>query len=282
MRRNFFFFFARQSRRQNMAAASAASAGSLSPSSASGAAACAISLAACEAALAAHFASALAEPAPRVHIFGFGSLLFKREGDFATQHAALGGYVRRFYQASPDHRGTPSRLGRVCTLVPVARAARHCGAHFPCPLTRAAVQEWLSREPCAGAGAGAGGAVEEEAMEGEDPVVHGMVYCLEGADAAAHVARLCRREAGGYVARRVRCVLGSGEVVTAHTFVGEPSGQFYQPGTPAELARIIASARGASGENVEYLVLVRDALQQLGVTDKALEALVELTLAQKQ
>ena len=241
-------------------------------------AACAVSLAACEAALAAHFASALAEPAP-IWIFGFGSLLWKREGDFATQHAALGGWVRRFYQASPDHRGSPSRLGRVCTVVPVARHARHCGVHFPCPLTRAAVQQWLSREPCAAADEG--GAVEEEAMEGEDPVVHGMVYKLEGADAAAHVARLCKREAGGYSARCVRCVLGSGEVITAHTFVGEP-GQFYQPGTPAELARIIASARGASGENVEYLLLVRDALQQLGVKDKALDALVELTLAHKQ
>jgi cation transport regulator ChaC len=34
------------------------------------------------------------------------------------------GYERRLDQGSPDHRGTPERLGRVATLV--AAAGRHC------------------------------------------------------------------------------------------------------------------------------------------------------------
>jgi cation transport regulator ChaC len=241
-------------------------------------------LEACEAALAAHFAPAMAEccAGGGVWLFGFGSLMWRMEGAPArSERAALGGWVRRFWQASADHRGEPHRMGRVATIVPVARAeadasfsaAAAAAAAAACPPTAAALQQWLADE-----GACAGSAVALAA--GEAPVTHGVAHRLEGAAAAEHLARLCRREAGGYEARRVRCVLAGGEVVEAHTFVGPASGDFYCPDeSPQRLARTICAARGASGENLEYLVKCQQALQGLGAVDVSLDALVACALA---
>ena len=57
-------------------------------------------------------------PAPRaLWIFGYGSLLFRPGFPFEERRAArIQGFTRRLDQGSPDHRGTPERLGRVATL----------------------------------------------------------------------------------------------------------------------------------------------------------------------
>lgn len=51
-------------------------------------------------------------------IFAYGSLLFRPGFAYeARLPARVRGFRRRLDQGSPDHRGTPDRLGRVATLV---------------------------------------------------------------------------------------------------------------------------------------------------------------------
>jgi cation transport protein ChaC len=52
-------------------------------------------------------------------VFGYGSLVWRPAFEHRrSEPARIAGWARRFWQASPDHRGTPERPGRVVTLVP--------------------------------------------------------------------------------------------------------------------------------------------------------------------
>lgn len=85
---------------------------------------------------------------PRVPhwIFAYGSLLWRPDFPFSERRPArVRGFARRLHQGSPDHRGTPERLGRVATLVS-APGAECGGAIYRLPEADAgAILEALDR-----------------------------------------------------------------------------------------------------------------------------------------
>ncbi|MCS0590782.1 gamma-glutamylcyclotransferase [Massilia norwichensis] len=69
-----------------------------------------------------------------VWLFGYGSLIFKADFPFLERRPAhIGGWSRRFWQGSHDHRGTETAPGRVVTLVPDAGAICHGMAYLVTP-----------------------------------------------------------------------------------------------------------------------------------------------------
>lgn len=61
-------------------------------------------------------------------IFGYGSLIFRPAFSYVERRPAyVAGYMRRFWQGSPDHRGTPEAPGRVVTLLAAPSSKEHTG-----------------------------------------------------------------------------------------------------------------------------------------------------------
>ena len=81
-------------------------------------------------------------------IFAYGSLIY-RPGFAAAEVvvAELEGHGRRFWQGSPDHRGTPQAPGRVVTLVPApGESVRGLAYRLPADSARQILVELDERE----------------------------------------------------------------------------------------------------------------------------------------
>ena len=88
---------------------------------------------------------------PSCWIFGYGSLIWRPDFPFLQrQEGWVLGWARRFWQASPDHRGTPQKPGRVVTLVPMLRERCWGVAYEVAPDVRDDVIERLDRREQAG------------------------------------------------------------------------------------------------------------------------------------
>ncbi|WP_192035135.1 gamma-glutamylcyclotransferase [Halomonas sp. YLGW01] len=71
-----------------------------------------------------------------IWLFGYGSLIWKADFPYLERRPAhIRGWVRRFWQGSHDHRGTPEAPGRVATLVREPGAVCHGMAYRITPET---------------------------------------------------------------------------------------------------------------------------------------------------
>jgi len=203
----------------------------------------------------------IVDPRKGFWLFGYGSVVWKvcallmkcqkpssitqriphEQVDFEHDDRKSGfveGFARRFWQASPDHRGIPERPGRVCTLLSAADAE----------------------------------ALEPGSASGPNEYkVHGCAYHVPANKGPSVMEGLLFREKAGYTQRLVDVTCTDGSTVQALVFVGEPAGEHfagYQPGS--EIAEIISKSAGPSGPNLEYFLKLYAALETEGQLDSHL------------
>ncbi|KAI8928095.1 ChaC-like protein [Entophlyctis helioformis] len=183
-------------------------------------------------------------------VFGYGSLIWKV--DFPVKQQVVGyieGFVRRFWQHSNDHRGTPEAPGRVVAVMEQAEWLRSFAAHDP---HAAATRVW------------------------------GVAYRVPD-DKAEEVRRhLDHREKHGYDTRHVRVLGEDGSVLVedALMYFSTPTNDaFVGPAPLADIARQIHASVGPSGPNKEYLYHLADALHALGKPDPHIQDLTALVRA---
>jgi len=169
-------------------------------------------------------------------VFGYGSLIFKPPQHVKSQSPGfLKGYVRRFAQASHDHRGTPERPGRVVTLI-----------HK---------EEWdvfSSADPFP-----------------DDDIVWGVAYEIDPDYAAEVRDYLDYREKDGYTLEEIDIYgyeHGQENVVFhgAYCYVGKSDNPSFIGSEPIEqLSQHIWHSVGPSGPNKEYVYRLADAVRSL-------------------
>ncbi|OBZ83643.1 putative glutathione-specific gamma-glutamylcyclotransferase 2 [Choanephora cucurbitarum] len=174
-----------------------------------------------------------------IWVFGYGSLIWKPPIHYeAKQIGYIKNYVRRFWQHSEDHRGTPEKPGRVVTLIPF--------------------DEWK----------------EIESIEGHDRVTWGVAFKIPSDDVEATRAYLDHREKNGYTVHTVDVYSPEDDQVpavrNALVYIGTTDNEAYVGPAPYDaIAQQIYETYGPSGWNAEYLLNLAEALREIspGVRD---------------
>ncbi|CEG72593.1 hypothetical protein RMATCC62417_08126 [Rhizopus microsporus] len=185
-----------------------------------------------------------------IWVFGYGSLIWKPPIHYESKKVGyIKGYVRRFWQHSEDHRGTPEKPGRVVTLIPY--------------------DEWKNIE----------------SVEGHDKVTWGVAFKIPSDDVEATRAYLDHREKNGYTVHTVDVYSLENDqtpaVKNALVYIATTDNEAYVGPAPLEeMAKQIYETYGPSGWNAEYLLNLAEALREIspGARDDhvfELEALVK-------
>lgn len=202
-------------------------------------------------------------------LFGYGSLIWKPPPHYGRtflpiyfkfytysmiQDLRLAGYienfVRRFWQSSEDHRGTPEAPGRVCTLIDrklwetltdqhASAPPRVWGAAYRIPAAKVAeVKEYMDIREING--------YSIQYTPFKQPA---KPQDMSATFQDIHVPNNCSTDG-----KAIKCLV----------YIGLPDNpQFLGPQDPQALAEHIVKSRGPSGENKDYLYELEAALNGL-------------------
>ncbi|GAM40945.1 hypothetical protein TCE0_041r13686 [Talaromyces pinophilus] len=195
-------------------------------------------------------------------VFGYGSLIWKPPPHFDRRVPGyISGYVRRFWQASTDHRGTPERPGRVVTVIEKefwetlddphktlepSNTSTVWGAAYHIPASHAEeVHDYL------------------DVREIDGYTVHYTpFYAVRPHD--EHIPSQRQQSPPSEL-----LPTSSTKPITCMVYIGLPSNpQFLRNPAerhPASVAEVISQGVGQSGRNPEYLYLLEKALEGLGL-----------------
>ncbi|CAI5515253.1 unnamed protein product [Closterium sp. Naga37s-1] len=175
-----------------------------------------------------------------IWVFGYGSLVWRPGFAFSARVPGhIFGYRRVFYQGNTDHRGTPEKPGRTVTLVEEQDAVTYGVAY------RLAGQEQEQRE-----------------------ILQYLRHREKEYDQQVHIDFHTEPSGAHPPVIQVMVFIASDNPVSNPYYLG--------PAPLEAMAWQIATARGPSGPNAEYLLNLQKALSDLGACDPHVDALAAL------
>ncbi len=108
--------------------------------------------------------------------------------------------------------------------------------------------------------------------------VQGLALRLEEATARDELRLLWTREmpSGAYRPLWMPATLSDGAAITAVAFVADPDHPLHEPDeTPQTVARLVETAAGAFGPNIDYVRALAKTLDERGLRDAYVEAIVQ-------
>ncbi|KAI5918509.1 ChaC-domain-containing protein [Camillea tinctor] len=188
-------------------------------------------------------------------IFGYGSLIWKPPPHYDRRVPGwVTGYVRRFWQASQDHRGTPLHPGRVATLISRPHWSTLRDAHATAPSRVWGVAYRIARDR-----------VAEVKVYLDIREINGYTMHWEPFHPSSPLSN--PSSPPNPDPNPSPPSPGSGTTpapIRALVYIGTPSNpQFTGPQDPQRLAEHIYVSEGPSGLNREYLLELGRALEDL-------------------
>ncbi|CAH6721749.1 glutathione-specific gamma-glutamylcyclotransferase [[Candida] jaroonii] len=195
-------------------------------------------------------------------IIGYGSLIFKPPPIYSFKVTGyLEGYIRRFWQSSSDHRGTPESPGRVVTLISLQDLLENPKFHNDLQMYELNQSEITTKTH------------KIDQLAPKDLKVWGCAYYIDGKDVEEMKEYLDVREQDGYTTHMVpfritevpqdekaRAVLekipkdDNMYYIKSSVYIGTIDNEsFIGPETIEDTGKVIKHSKGPSGENIEYL-----------------------------
>lgn len=243
-----------------------------------------------------------------IWVIGYGSLIFKPLPYYQFKVSGyLKGFIRRFWQSSSDHRGTPEAPGRVVTLVSLDDLKNNSKFHNDLHMYEVS-GEYGESDLVAKTNSSADVSEIQDIthkinrLEAEDLKVWGCAYYVGPEDVAKVKDYLDIREQNGYTTHNVpfhilnvcdnsletsevMLMIPKNEngdyIIQSLIYIGTIDNRsFVGPEVIEKTGKKIKTSRGPSGDNSEYLIELCKAVRNLDIggrsRDYYLEDLVKI------